>query len=190
MVSISILPREILFLIFSFVRFSGSDWLNIKLVNKNWCRVGNEAFDPSQVDALVRLLRSDAAESAIIYFEEENYAFEIAIRRNRLQILNRMLEDSRVDPSIKDNYAIRLACSEGSLDIADRLLQDDRVHPSVRGNQALLLAIEGDYVDVVRRLLEDKRIDPCVNNNSAIQKANNRKCWEIVEILKQRGAHL
>ena len=46
-------------------------------------------------------------------------------------MVERLLQDSRVDPSDQDNYAIRYACLYGHAAIVKRLLQDCRVDPDV-----------------------------------------------------------
>jgi hypothetical protein len=50
-----------------------------------------------------------------------------AARNGHLAIVERLLQDDRVDPSAEDNYAVRMAAENGHLAVVDRLLEDDRV---------------------------------------------------------------
>ena len=55
-----------------------------------------------------------------------------------LPVVERLLEDSRVDPSAYDNHAIKWASQNGHLPVVERLLGDGRVDPQCRrqsGNQ-------------------------------------------------------
>jgi hypothetical protein len=79
-----------------------------------------------------------------------------------LAIVERLLEDDRVDPSADDNYAVRLAAQNGHLAVVERLLQDERVDPSADNNDAVRMAARNGHLAVVDRLLEDDRVDVAV----------------------------
>ncbi len=55
-----------------------------------------------------------------------------------LQSRNRVLSDSRVDPSAGDNYAICIAPAKGFVEIVRTLLLDPRVNPFVNDYAWLL----------------------------------------------------
>lgn len=55
-----------------------------------------------------------------------------ASQNGRLDMVNRLLQDPRVDPSAQDNKAILEASRNGFIGVVNRLLQDSRVHPSVK----------------------------------------------------------
>jgi hypothetical protein len=44
-----------------------------------------------------------------------------------LEVVNRLLQDERVDPSARDSYPIRAAHEKGHLDVISRLLEDSRL---------------------------------------------------------------
>jgi hypothetical protein len=92
-----------------------------------------------------------------------------AARKGHLAVIERLLQDERVDPSADNNYAVRLAAENGQLAIVDRLLQDQRVDPSADNNYAVRLAAENGHLAVVDRLLQDKRVDPSANANWAVR---------------------
>jgi hypothetical protein len=48
-----------------------------------------------------------------------------------LAVVDRLLQDVRVDPSADNNYAVRIAAANCHLAIVDRLLDDDRVDVAV-----------------------------------------------------------
>jgi len=75
-----------------------------------------------------------------------------ACRNGDVKVVDRLLMDSRVDPSASDNYAIRWASGNGHLEVVDRLLMDSRVDPSAEDNQAIRLASNDGHLEVVNRL--------------------------------------
>jgi len=52
-------------------------------------------------------------------------------------VVERLLQDDRVDPSARNNLAIRWANDHGRVKVVERLLQDDRVDPSANHNEAI-----------------------------------------------------
>ncbi len=68
-------------------------------------------------------------------------------------MVERLLRDDRVDPSIRNNYAIRYANANGHLSVVERLLQDERVDPSADDNYAICYASYNGHLQVVQRLL-------------------------------------
>ena len=69
-----------------------------------------------------------------------------------LAVVERLLEDSRVDPSADRNRAIRMASQNGHLPVVERLLEDSRVDPSAQDNWAIKLASQNGHSAVVERL--------------------------------------
>ena len=61
----------------------------------------------------------------------------IAALNGHLKVVNRLLQDERVDPSDRNNEAIQWAAHNGHLDVVKRLLQDLRVNPGARDNFAM-----------------------------------------------------
>ena len=51
-----------------------------------------------------------------------------------LAVVEKLLQDRRVDPSAGNNYAIRYASQNGHFLVVKRLLQDARVDPSAGNN--------------------------------------------------------
>jgi surface antigen len=59
-------------------------------------------------------------------------------------VVERLLQDKRVDPSASDNFAIRLASTNGHLAVVALLKKDSRVikehdNPSSKGNKCLIM---------------------------------------------------
>ena len=99
-----------------------------------------------------------------IYSRREiNIIFEMLCEYGYVNIVERLLEDKRVDPSANDNYAIQLASSNGYLQVVERLLEDKRVEPSADDNYAIKLAFLHRHLYVVERLLEDERVRNTIN---------------------------
>jgi ankyrin repeat protein len=93
-------------------------------------------------------------------------AIQLAAKNGHLAVVERLLQDERVDPSASNNLAIRMAAQNGHLTVVERLLQDPRVDPSANAIQ--FAAVRG-HVAVVERLLDDDRVDPSANNNNAVR---------------------
>jgi len=87
-------------------------------------------------------------------------AFRDASTQGHMSIVNRLLQDERMDPSAQKNWPIQWASRHGHLSIVDHLLRDRRVDPSANGNNALLVAAEHGQLAVVDRLLQDERVSP------------------------------
>jgi ankyrin repeat protein len=70
------------------------------------------------------------------------------------EIVELLLEDSRVDPSIHHNTAVRFASKKGFVGIVRILLNDARVNPSDLDNAALIHAVDSGNIEIVRMLLK------------------------------------
>jgi hypothetical protein len=105
--------------------------------------------------------------------------------RGHLEVVERLLQDPRVDPSAGNNWAIQNASANGHLEIIERLLQDERVDPSAQNNGAIQNASVRGHLAVVERLLQDPRVDPSAQNNGAIQLASINGHLAVVERLLQ-----
>jgi len=68
----------------------------------------------------------------------------VAAENGHLEMVNRLLEDSRVDPSAANNRAIQYASKNGHLKIVRILLEDFRVDPSAANNFAIHFASKND----------------------------------------------
>ena len=79
-----------------------------------------------------------------------------------LAVVERLLQDQRVDPSANNQWAIRWSSKYGRLPVVGRLLQDPRVDPSSDNQFAIRSANENGHVEVVRFLLHNPRVDPSV----------------------------
>lgn len=102
-------------------------------------------------------------------------------------VVNRLLEDNRVDPSDKNNYAIIAASKCGHLDIVNRLLADSRVNPTDQNNLAIRFAMEYNHLHVVDRLLIDQRIDPSKFDTSIVMGVVKNSHVDIINKLLLDG---
>jgi hypothetical protein len=101
-------------------------------------------------------------------------AFMDAVRKENLELVNRLLQDPRVDPSADDNCAIQSASTNGYLAVVNRLLQDPRVDPSANNNYGIQMAAAEGHLAVVNRLLQDPRTNPVDATNYALNESYNR----------------
>ena len=114
-----------------------------------------------------------------------------AVRHNRLNIVDRLLIDPKIDPSIFHNLAIIEASQHGYLDLVNRLLEDRRVDPSDLNNVAIIMTTANidqgsSYCRVISRLLDDPRVnEPSVDpfNNDIFRE--NLTCVDDVDLMKK-----
>ncbi len=92
-----------------------------------------------------------------------------AVVIGRTQIVQLLLSDHRVDPSVDDNMAICCAARQGHLEIIKMLLADPRVDPSADENDPIRFASYHGHEEIVRVLLKDPRVDPSDSDNRAVQ---------------------
>jgi len=109
--------------------------------------------------------------------------FKSSVKDNKVEIIEVLLSDPRVDPSASNNYAIREASKYGHVEIVKLLLSDPRVDPSAEDNYAIDFASLFGRIKVVELLLSDPRVDPSANNNYAIRLASSFGHLEVVELL-------
>jgi len=78
-----------------------------------------------------------------------------------LAIVDRLLQDPRVDPTIQDDCeanALQIACCGNHVEVVDRLLQDPRVDlnaPRDGPNTPLFIASVEGHLQIVRRILRE-----------------------------------
>ena len=80
-----------------------------------------------------------------------------ASKNGHIQVVERLLQDPRVDPSAGNNYAIRMASHRDHIHVVERLLQDPRVDPSAGDNQAYCHA----NPEIANLLTKDIRVQIC-----------------------------
>lgn len=104
-----------------------------------------------------------------------------AARYGSVKVLNLLLNDQRVDPSIRDDIALLIAIKNGHTEAANILLDDPRVNPANMNNEAIYDSIEAENYEIVARLLGDSRVDPRDDNNilTAVETGN----MPILELL-------
>ena len=107
----------------------------------------------------------------------------MAAENGHLAVVERLLQDGRVDPSAYDNYAVRWAAENGHVAVVERLLQEERVDPSADDNRAVQWAAENGHLAVVDRLLEDDRVDVAVAIRHS--RPEDRKRFECRERLTE-----
>ncbi len=74
------------------------------------------------------------------------------------EIVELLLADNRVDPSVENNLAIRYASESGHTEVVKLLLDDPRVNPADNNDSAIRQASQNGHANVVRLLFPDPRI--------------------------------
>jgi hypothetical protein len=103
-----------------------------------------------------------------------NTAIVEAVYFKAIESIILLLNDSRVDPSIKDNFIIETV-AKGNYNplLMKLLLENPKIDPTINHNRAIFLAVKHGSVEVVKLLLEDPRVDPTIDNNYLIKYAVN-----------------
>jgi ankyrin repeat protein len=111
-----------------------------------------------------------------------------AVEKGNILVIQLLLNDNRVDPSVFNNYAIRFACETGSVEITRLLLNHPKVDPSVNNNDCLKKAVKKQYVEVVRLLLKHPKVDPNSGNGAPLAFACQKGDRAMVEALLEHPA--
>ena len=129
---------------------------------KRWWGSPEHAFheaikqgDVGIVDELIKRGMDPSKGLKLTYLELS--FLEWASYYGQLSVVNRLLEDERVNPASNSKGAIGWASNNGHLNVVNRLLQDPRTDPTYGAIQA---ASGKGYLDIVDRLLQDPRVDP------------------------------
>jgi hypothetical protein len=100
---------------------------------------------------------------------KNNEPIQMACDRGDLELVNLLLKDPKVDPTVNTSdgkrynsderqFCIRRAAKGGHIDVVKRLLKDKRVDPSYRNNWALAAALEKGDFEMCKLLLTDPRV--------------------------------
>ena len=103
------------------------------------------------------------------------------------KVVAALLEDGRVDPTLKLNKALIDTCCQGHANVLQLLLEDGRINPAARKNQAIIDACYLGHNDILCLLLKDGRADPTCRNNQCIVDASHYNHFEIVNTLIKDG---
>lgn len=95
-------------------------------------------------------------------------ALKIAVKKNHKDIVEVLLKQPGVDPSVDDNYVIIKSCKYGYIDIVLLLLQDPRVDPSAQNGRPIILASRKGHLNVVKLLSRDPRVIPLNGLRTAV----------------------
>jgi ankyrin repeat protein len=84
---------------------------------------------------------------------------QLAVIKERLEIIKLLLDDPRVDPSDNSDTCIQYASESGNFEIVWLLLSDPRVNPGANNNYAIKCANKNGHTKIVDLLSSDPRVD-------------------------------
>eukprot|EP01118_Nematostelium_gracile_P006460 TRINITY_DN2081_c0_g1_i11.p1 TRINITY_DN2081_c0_g1~~TRINITY_DN2081_c0_g1_i11.p1 ORF type:complete len:508 (+),score=98.76 TRINITY_DN2081_c0_g1_i11:86-1525(+) len=143
--SIPTFVPDVLSVIFSFIPFHESDWLNVKVICKSWLTVANQVFDPRQ---------AKRRQQPGVMYPHESTLERMIVQENEAAVLS-LLKDERV---VRNRGHIDDASSYGMASVVRKLLEDDRFK-SQDNNQALISACENGHLEVVKILLDHDSVN-------------------------------
>jgi len=139
------------------------------------------AIQSGCLEAVTQLLQDKHLKNQLIQgLTPHHYALTIACRNDQLDIIQALLQDPQIDPSINNNYVLQWACQEGHVDIVKTLLQDTRVF-SIIGEEVLEWACQEGHVDIVKDLLKDQTVAELTVFDYPLQCACREGHLEIVK---------
>jgi len=102
-----------------------------------------------------------------------------AIHDKDLVMVQTILKDPQIDPTIDDNALLFESVIHNNVELLDIFLKDSRIDPSIQDNEALFLAEKTDSIDVFKRLLADPRMDPGARENTLIVQASEDASFQV-----------
>lgn len=103
--------------------------------------------------------------------------------QNKTEIVELLLQDGRIDPSMNDNFVFRQSCFNNHPKMAKILLQDIRVDPSAKNNCSLRVACMNSFLEIIEILVDDERTDPSIDDNCMIRLARKNERPKVIELL-------
>lgn len=94
-----------------------------------------------------------------------------------------LLRQPWVNPSVNDNEPIRTAAKYGIFETVRLLLQHPAVDPSVNDNEPIRIAAKYGHTKVVDCLLKHKAVDPAALKNDALRMAIDEGHYDTVRCL-------
>jgi hypothetical protein len=131
------------------------------------------ALISDNVNAASRLYKfslSQPDECRIDPSADKNALIATAAVHHANDLVRLLLQDPRVDPSVKDNVVLIFICKKGDdAELVDMLLRKyPNVNPAAQDNSALIYAAKNGCVNVVDRLLQDPRVDATMADNKSL----------------------
>ncbi|ORY41524.1 hypothetical protein BCR33DRAFT_739561 [Rhizoclosmatium globosum] len=101
----------------------------------------------------------------------------------RMEIVERLLEDPRVYPSMGNNAALIGAAKENDIAVIKRLLLDPRINVTYNNNRLFIHSCRLQLLSLAQELLQDGRADPTAQNNEALVTAIINSQIEVLQLL-------
>lgn len=84
---------------------------------------------------------------------DDGFGVYLACKHGHLEIVSRLLDKCKIDPSTNLQYAFDTACKCGHVRIVQKFISDGNVDAQLNRSSALSLALENKHEDVVSVLL-------------------------------------
>lgn len=109
-----------------------------------------------------------------------NYAILWAGETDQLNLVKRLLNDPRVDPTDNNNNLFVISVLKNRINLVELLLKDPRINPGCGDNLSIYTATVQGSFEMVELLLQDPRVDPSDDDNHTIRVATHLR---IVSLL-------
>ncbi|MEJ2742505.1 MAG: ankyrin repeat domain-containing protein [Gammaproteobacteria bacterium] len=106
-----------------------------------------------------------------------------ACQLGRVDLVDLMISQGGVDPSVNHSEGLYSAVLRGNTEIVALLLKDGRANPGAGDNVNIQDASRKGYSEIVALLLQDPRVDPTEDNHKALRDAVYRGHDKTVRVL-------
>ncbi|KAJ1554480.1 hypothetical protein HK096_003354, partial [Nowakowskiella sp. JEL0078] len=106
-----------------------------------------------------------------------------AVKSGNLRIVELLLKDKRVNPTVLYNYSEVWGNSEEHCKIMDVLLKDGRFDPAVNDNELFTIVADEGYFNLVANLLKSECVNPSTDYNAALRLSASRGHAKVIERL-------
>ena len=141
-------------------------------------RMFREALRSENMETITEMIQTDPT------FDSQ-YMLRYACLEGEFDIVDLLLQDPRVNPSVNDNIPIKYASEYGFTNIVERLLRDPRVDPSAEKQYALKEACKNNHIETANVLLRHPRVDPSVDEQAILRNACMKGQTKVAQVLLQ-----
>lgn len=117
-------------------------------------------------------------------FEKKiNEIFIYCCKHNLYNLVEYLLKEEKLDPSLEENIGFILACQNGHINIVKILIEDNRVKCNTNNDLAFRLSCKLGHKDIVELLLKNPTINPSANNQEGLKTAIKFDHIQVVKLL-------
>ncbi len=159
--SFSILPKELIITIFTYVDYEIINNLDLHTSTKLFLtEINNKELQLDFINNYSFIeYKNNLINPQYIFdkFFEIRYSWHFkCLSEKKIKYLKKII--SKSDPSVNDNMAIKAACRNNNVELIKILLENNKVNPTAENNFAIKHAYDYNYTKIIKLLLNDPRV--------------------------------